>query len=140
MRKTGAIYGGELSAHHYFRDFSFCDSGMIPWLMVWELLSEQNTTLAHLVEKRQSLFISSEEINFTVSDADSTLGVVKSHYSKLAISMDEFDGLSLSFVKWRFNLRKSNTEPLVRLNVETKGDKNLLAQKTWEIARLIDEN
>ena len=83
MRKTGAIYGGELSAHHYFRDFSFCDSGMIPWLMVWELLSEQNTTLAHLVEKRQSLFISSEEINFTVSDADSTLGGSKKPLLKI---------------------------------------------------------
>ena len=122
MRKHEAIYGGEMSAHHYFRDFAYCDSGMIPWLMTWQLLSETKSTLSELIDRRKSLFPSSGELNFIVSDAVKCLQRVKYSFLSDATFIDELDGLSMSFESWRFNLRRSNTEPLVRLNIETRGD------------------
>lgn len=137
MRETGAIYGGEMSAHHYFRDFAYCDSGMIPWLMIWELLSRSDFSLSELISERKSCFPSSGEINFTVSDPANCLEMVNNLFASEAIYIDELDGLSMSFKTWRFNLRKSNTEPFVRLNVETRGDQFLLREKTEELTRII---
>ena len=137
MRKAGAIYGGEMSAHHYFRDFSYCDSGMIPWLMVWQLLSESGGLLSELITDRKNLFPTSGELNFTVSDAEKCLEMIKNLFAAEAEIVDELDGLSMSFNSWRFNIRKSNTESLVRLNVETKGDKLLLVEKTNELKKLM---
>ena len=137
MRDVDAIYGGEMSAHHYFRDFAYCDSGMIPWLLIWELISQRNKTLAELVTKRKDLFPSSGEINFTISDPSHSIQKVKDFFSSVADSIDEIDGLSMSFENWRFNLRKSNTEPLVRLNVETLGDEQLMRKKQKQLKNLI---
>ena len=122
MRKRDAIYGGEMSAHHYFRDFAYCDSGMIPWLMVWEYLSVSNILVSELISERSNRFPSSGELNFTVPNAATCIERVQNHFVSEAMSIDELDGLSMSFETWRFNLRKSNTEPLVRLNVETRSD------------------
>lgn len=121
MRDAAAVYGGEMSAHHYFKDFAYCDSGMIPWLMIAELLSRSGHTLAELVSDRSIMFPSSGELNFTVDDASNAISRVLSAYQSDARSFDETDGISLTFNDWRFNLRKSNTEPLVRLNVEARG-------------------
>ena len=137
MRKNEAIYGGEMSAHHYFRDFAYCDSGIIPWLMVWELLSTSKLSLTELIVERKNYFPSSGELNFTVTNNQNCLKMVQNHFSSKAIRIEETDGLSMSFDTWRFNLRKSNTEPLVRLNVETKGNKSLLFEKTEELKQLI---
>lgn len=137
MRKVGAIYGGEISAHHYFRDFSYCDSGMIPWLMVWQLLSEKKSVLSEIIAERKKRFLSSGELNFTVSESKNCLQMVKDLFAAEAGFVDEFDGLSMGFNSWRFNLRISNTEPLVRLNVETKGDQLLLIEKTENLKDLI---
>ena len=134
-----AIYGGEMSAHHYFRDFAYCDSGVIPWLLVWEHLSVSNLSLSELISKRRNHFPSSGELNFTVPNAAKCIERVHNHFSSKAASIDELDGLSISFDTWRFNLRKSNTEPLIRLNVETKGDIALLKEKTDELALLIKQ-
>ena len=139
MRENKAIYGGELSAHHYFRDFSYCDSGMIPWLIIWEILSNKNIFLSDLIEERRRLFPSSGELNFTVTDAPKCLARVEEFFSNSAKNIDYLDGLSVSFEMWRFNLRKSNTEPLVRLNVETMGDEQLLEQRTKELINLINQ-
>ena len=139
MRKVGAIYGGEMSAHHYFRDFSYCDSGMIPWLMVWQLLSQKSKYLSHFISKREKCFPSSGELNFVISDVAKCMVSIKNFYVKTATSIDELDGLSISFDEWRFNIRKSNTEPLVRLNIETKGDERLLMKKTAEIKSLFKQ-
>ncbi len=137
MRKHKAIYGGEISAHHYFRDFAYCDSGMIPWLMIWQLLSERKSKLFDLMNKRRNFFPSSGELNFVVSDAPNCLQRVKVLLLGEATSIDELDGLSMSFENWRFNLRRSNTEPLVRLNIETRGDQSLLIEKTKMLKALI---
>ena len=137
MRCEDAIYGGEVSAHHYFRDFAYCDSGMIPWLLIWELLSKKNALIADLIDKRRMLFPSSGEINFKVSNVSACFDKIKNLLSDDALLMDELDGLSMSFDKWRFNLRSSNTEPLVRLNVETKGDQKLLKEQTANLSNLI---
>ena len=137
MRQTDAIYGGEMSAHHYFRDFYYCDSGIIPWLLVWEHLSSSNILLSDLIIEQKNRFPSSGELNFRVSNAASCIEGVQQHFISKASSIDELDGLSMSFNTWRFNLRKSNTEPLVRLNIETKGDHALLKEKTEELKILI---
>ncbi len=121
MRDTGAIYGGEMSAHHYFRAFMSCDSGMIPWLMVLEFLGQKNTRLADVIERRRTKFPSSGEINFRVRDAQKAMDAVKEKYALKANNQSEIDGLSLCFDGWRMNVRKSNTEPLLRLNIETRG-------------------
>jgi phosphomannomutase len=140
MRKENAIYGGEMSAHHYFRDFNYCDSGMIPWLLVAELLSQSGKTLSSMVCDRINKYPSSGEINRTVVDADLVLTSISEKYASQAIKVEVVDGLSVQFVNWRFNVRKSNTEPLLRLNVESDGDKDLMVQKTNELLNIIDRN
>ncbi|RPJ67691.1 phosphomannomutase CpsG [Alteromonas sediminis] len=137
MRKEDAIYGGEMSAHHYFRDFAYCDSGMIPWLLVAELISSTKTSLADMVEARIQAFPSSGEINSKLKDADAALARVLAHYEGDAVERDETDGIGLSFGNWRFNLRKSNTEPVIRLNVESRGDIALMEAKTAELLNII---
>ena len=137
MRLEDAIYGGEMSAHHYFRDFSYCDSGMVPWLLVVGLMSAKNKTLAELVDARISLFPASGEINRRIDDAAAVLMAIENRYSPEAISIDHTDGLSMEFDDWRFNLRMSNTEPVVRLNVESRGNPELMQNKTEEILNLM---
>ena len=136
MRETEAIYGGEMSAHHYFRDFAYCDSGMVPWLLIIELLSETGLSLAELVQSQYQAFPSSGEHNFEVKNADDAIQNVLDKYKPEAISIDETDGVSLAFEDWRFNLRKSNNEPLVRLNVETRASSVNVIDKIEEIKNL----
>ena len=138
MRKENAIYGGEMSAHHYFRDFGYCDSGMIPWLLIIELISRSNQPLSTYVNQQMKSFPSSGEINRNVSDPDMLIDKVNKYYQNSALSIKNIDGLSMSFEHWRLNLRKSNTESLLRLNVETKGCKELLANKVKEILSIVD--
>jgi phosphomannomutase/phosphoglucomutase len=138
MRAENAAYGGEMSAHHYFRDFAYCDSGMIPWLLIADLISRTGTSLADLVEDRMAAFPCSGEINFRVSDAKASIERILSHFSAQNPSLDYTDGLSADFGQWRFNLRSSNTEPLLRLNVESRGDAALMQARTDEISSLIN--
>ena len=135
MRETKAIYGGEMSAHHYFKDFFYCDSGMIPWLLLIELLSVTGKSLAELVDDYIQDFPSSGERNFRLdkTDAATISQGLEQKYAHLNPKKNTLDGLSLDFGNWRFNLRSSNTEPLIRLNVEACGDATLLTQKTKEI-------
>jgi len=137
MRAENAVYGGEMSAHHYFRDFAYCDSGMIPWLLVAELLCIKNASLSSMVKERISLYPSSGEINNRLEDPKTAIERVLNHYRADAETIDYTDGISVEFIDWRFNLRSSNTEPVVRLNVESKGDKMLMEQKTKEILVLL---
>jgi phosphomannomutase len=137
MRDHGAVYGGEMSAHHYFRDFMSCDSGMIPWLLVADLISRRGQTLADLLSARISAFPSSGEINFSVADPAAAIARVRAALEPEALERDETDGISLSFTNWRMNLRGSNTEPLLRLNVETRGDTALLHSATQRIEALV---
>lgn len=133
MRKVDAIYGGEMSAHHYFRDFSYADSGMIPWLLVAQMLCVTGKPLSELVGERISAYPASGEINREVEDASETLQKLHDHYSASAKSVDDTDGFSFEFDNWRFNIRMSNTEPVVRLNVESRGDQALMEAKTQEV-------
>jgi phosphomannomutase len=134
MRKVNAIYGGEMSAHHYFRDFSYCDSGMIPWLLVLELLSQADgKKLSDLVKESMEKYPISGEINSKVSDPQAILDRIEKDYSAKGGEVTKVDGVSVEFPQWRFNLRKSNTEPVIRLNVETRGDKALCKEKTDEL-------
>ncbi len=137
MRAEDAIYGGEMSAHHYFKDFAYCDSGMIPWLLVAELVCVKNQPLSQLVAERMAAYPSPGEINSTVKNADAVIDKILANYETDALVKDTTDGISLEFENWRFNLRKSNTEPLLRLNLETRGDKVLMEQKTAELLDLI---
>ncbi len=137
MRKEDAVYGGEMSAHHYFRDFAYSDSGMIPWLLVVDLLCKKGQSLSDLVSERISRFPSPGEINSTVDDADSAIERVYNAFKAEAIAEDDLDGVSLEFPQWRFNLRKSNTEPVVRLNLETRGDEALMKEKTDAILQIL---
>ncbi|MDE9544011.1 phosphomannomutase CpsG [Xenorhabdus bovienii] len=137
MREENAIYGGEMSAHHYFRDFAYCDSGMIPWLLIAELLSIKEKNLSQLVQDCIKKYPSSGEINSKLSDPKSSIQRVLNYYQKNAISTDYTDGISLEFKDWRFNLRTSNTEPVVRLNVETRNNIQLMQQKTNEILSIL---
>ena len=137
MRKEDAIYGGEMSAHHYFRDFAYCDSGMIPWLLVAELLSVKDQTLDQLVSDRMVAYPASGEINSKLSDPVAAIARVRAAYEADALLVDETDGITLEFANWRFNLRSSNTEPVVRLNVESRADVVLMEQKTEEILLLL---
>ena len=133
MRSENAVYGGEMSAHHYFRDFSYCDSGMIPWLLVLELLSQADSkTMSELMQERMKRYPCSGEINSKVKDADEVLARIEAEYGPQG-KVTKIDGLSVEFLDWRFNLRKSNTEPVIRLNVETRQDKNLMHDKTKEL-------
>ncbi len=138
MRQENAVYGGEMSAHHYFREFAYCDSGMIPWLLVAGLISDRQQSLGHMVEQRMAAYPCSGEINRTVNDPVALLDSVERRYGPDAQSVEHVDGLSVSFTDWRFNLRCSNTEPVVRLNVESRGDTALMTEKTAEIMALID--
>ncbi|MHA6204591.1 phosphomannomutase [Dyella soli] len=137
MRAENAIYGGEMSAHHYFRDFAYCDSGMIPWLLIANLVSSTGKSLAELVEDRMSTFPCSGEINFKVSDAKEAIAKVLSFYASGQPALDYTDGVSADFGNWRFNLRSSNTEPLLRLNVESRNDAALMERRTREIGSLL---
>ena len=137
MRAHEAVYGGEMSAHHYFRDFAYCDSGMIPWLLMAELVSTSGRSLGDLVAHRVRKFPSSGEQNFTVADPDRAISAILTKYGDTA-ALDETDGVSLSFPDWRFNLRKSNTEPLIRLNVEARGEQAGLEQKINDLKKLIE--
>jgi phosphomannomutase len=142
MREVDAVYGGEMSAHHYFKDFAYCDSGMIPWLLVLAIMSESGKSLSELVGERQRLYPASGEINRELSPqmgaTSAVLARIQQHYQARAKSTDFTDGLSMEFDNWRFNLRGSNTEPLVRLNVESRGDAALMQEKTAELLRLLD--
>lgn len=138
MREEDAVYGGEMSAHHYFRDFFYCDSGMIPWLLVCELLSRKQQTLSSMLEDRIAKFPSPGEINSHVTDAKVAIEKVFNYYASDAKYIDKTDGISLEFDNWRFNLRMSNTEPVVRLNVESRNDQVLVDQKTTEVLNLLN--
>jgi phosphomannomutase len=137
MREVDAIYGGEMSAHHYFRKFAYADSGMIPWLLVTELMSRQKKSLAELVGDRMRRFPASGEINRTVPDAQAAIEKAEARYAAGALAIDRTDGLGIDFADWRFNLRASNTEPLLRLNVESRGDEELMRRRTEELLELL---
>ena len=137
MRTEDAVYGGEMSAHHYFRDFAYCDSGMIPWLLVAGILSRSGQPLSHLVRERQAAFPVSGEINNRVADPAAVIARVEEFYANTPGEKDYTDGLSFTAENFRFNIRSSNTEPVLRLNVESKGDPALLAAKTEELLSLI---
>ncbi len=137
MRAENAVYGGEMSAHHYFRDFAYCDSGMVPWLLVAALMSSSGKRLSELVDERMALFPASGEINRRIDDPAALLAAVESRFRADATAIDRTDGLSVEFDDWRFNLRMSNTEPVVRLNVESRGDAALMEARTTELLELI---
>ena len=137
MRSEDAIYGGEMSAHHYFRDFFYCDSGMIPWLLIAELTCLHKQPLSSLVKARIEAYPSSGEINNKLANPKEAIARVLQCYQADAQIIDKTDGISMEFGDWRFNLRSSNTEPVVRLNVESKGDKALMEDKTQEVLALL---
>ena len=137
MREVDGVYGGEMSAHHYFRRFAYCDSGMIPWLLVAQILSESGQPLSRLVGERIGLFPVSGELNYRVPDAKATIAAFESQYAAQALKVDRTDGISYEFSDWRFNLRTSNTEPLIRLNVEARGSGELMRAKTRELFALL---
>ena len=139
MRLENAVYGGEMSAHHYFRDFAYCDSGMIPWLLVAELLCVQGKRMSELVGERMTAFPCSGEINYRVSDVPAVLEAVKSHFSDQKPELDLTDGLSLELPEWRMNIRASNTEPLLRLNIEARANKILVDRLVKEVEGIIDQ-
>jgi phosphomannomutase len=138
MRAEDAVYGGEMSAHHYFRDFAYCDSGMIPWLLVLEIMSRSGMALSKLIGNRLGLFPVSGEINRVLANPETAIERIRQHYIPLHPGVDYTDGLSMEFEQWRFNIRCSNTEPVVRLNVEARGDETLMREKTEELLSLID--
>ena len=138
MRQENAAYGGEMSAHHYFRDFAFCDNGNIPWLLVAALISRSGRPLSDLVEARMAAFPASGEINRTVDDIPDSIARIEQHFAPQDPAVDRTDGLSMAFENWRFNLRASNTEPVLRLNVESRADDALMRERTEEILALID--
>lgn len=139
MRSEDAIYGGEMSAHHYFRDFAYCDSGMIPWLLIAERIARTGQTLASLVNARMAAYPCSGEINFVVADGQALIEKILAYYQPLGPQIERIDGVSVKFVDWRFNLRTSNTEPLLRLNVESCGCPETTASRTHELAGLIQK-
>lgn len=139
MRAEDAIYGGEMSAHHYFRDFAYCDSGMIPWLLIAELVCVKGQTIGQLVKDRISAYPSSGEININLKDPDFSINNIKERYMALAEHIDYTDGISMDFSEWRFNLRSSNTEPVVRLNVESRGNIDLMHNKTKELVTILSQ-
>ena len=138
MRSENAIYGGEMSAHHYFRDFAYCDSGMIPWLLIVELISVKGKKLSELVKERIDAYPCSGEINTTVKDSEATLTKIQDYFAELNPVVDYTDGVSLDFKSWRANIRISNTEPLLRLNVETRADPELLRKRVLEISLILE--
>ena len=138
MRLENAVYGGEMSAHHYFRDFAYCDSGMIPWLLVAGLISSSGQPISKLVAERMAAYPCSGEINRTIENPVAVLTKIEAVYRDQAESVEHVDGLSMSMGEWRFNVRMSNTEPVVRLNVESRGDQALMKEKTTELLALMD--
>lgn len=140
MREEDAIYGGEMSAHHYFRDFAYCDNGMIPWLLVAEMISSSGQSLSQLIEERQRLFPASGEINRKVADAKQVIASIEGRYAGQASRVDRTDGVSIDYNDWRFNLRSSNTEPVIRLNVESRENQQLMQNKTRELLEMIDSS
>jgi phosphomannomutase len=138
MRQHDALYGGEMSAHHYFRDFFYCDSGMIPWLLVAQLISVRGKRLSELVNSRMEKFPASGEINREVADPSRAIETVSKLYANDARSVDKTDGISIEYDDWRFNLRASNTEPVIRLNVESRGDEALMQEKVGDILGVLD--
>ncbi|WNJ96501.1 phosphomannomutase CpsG [Vibrio ruber] len=140
MRSEDAIYGGEMSAHHYFRDFSYCDSGMIPWLLVTELLSLKDIKLSLLVNERMDSYPCSGELNYKVSDSRKIITDIEDKYSNISKNTDRTDGLSIEMNDWRLNIRTSNTEPVLRLNIETRNNIKLVKDKVLEIEEIIDRN
>ena len=137
MRRVHGIYGAEMSAHHFFRDFSYCDSGMIPWLIVAQIMSETGKSLSELVGQMEEAYPCSGEINLPARDVQGVLAAVEERYGKDAAAISHLDGVSMDFGTWRFNLRPSNTEPLIRFNMETRGDKALLREKEEEIIAFV---
>ena len=137
MRSENALYGGEMSGHHYFRDFFYCDSGMIPWLLIAELVCVGKQSLSSLVKVGIKAYPSSGEINHTIENSNAALTRVLAFYRNKASAVDKTDGISIEFDSWRFNLRCSNTEPIVRLNVESKADIQLMKEKTQEVLALL---
>ena len=138
MRAEDAVYGGEMSAHHYFKDFFYCDSGMIPWLLVLELMSRRDRPLSELVDAMIAAYPSPGEINRALENPELSIKSVKEHYKDQCLTIDFTDGVGMEFADWRFNLRMSNTEPVVRLNIETRGDPDLLEARTHELLQLLD--
>jgi phosphomannomutase len=138
MRTEDAVYGGEMSAHHYFRDFFYCDSGMIPWLLVMELVTSSGKPLSELVRDMVEAYPSPGEINRKIADPKAAIEAVRQRYESESILVDTTDGISMEFPEWRFNLRMSNTEPVVRLNLETRGNKSLLAERQAELLSLLE--
>lgn len=139
MRDEDAVYGGEMSAHHYFRDFAYCDSGMIPWLLVAERLCQSGQTLSSLIDARIEAFPASGEINRTIEQPARVIQAIEKNYGPSALSVSHVDGLSVEYAEWRFNLRMSNTEPVVRLNVESRADRPLMEAKTAELLSAMDQ-
>ncbi len=137
MRKADAVYGGEMSGHHYFRNFAYCDSGMIPWVVMAQLLSRTGKSLSSLVNERIQAFPSSGEINRKIGDVAGAVEAVRQRYQPGSVKVENVDGLSIEHSRWRFNLRSSNTEPLLRLNVESRGELALMQEKTAEILELL---
>jgi phosphomannomutase len=138
MRAEDAVYGGEMSAHHYFREFAYCDSGMLPWLRIITEISSSGLPLSELVRAMQAAYPASGEINRRLKDPDAVLTAIEKKYLFDSVSDDRTDGLSLDMGRWRFNLRKSNTEPVIRLNVESRGDRALMEEKTAELLKMLD--
>ena len=138
MRDNDAVYGGEMSAHHYFRDFYYCDSGMIPWLLILEMISIEKMPLSQMIQKYRDRFPVSGEINLKVNNTKKIIELIKEYYLDDATGVDETDGVGMEFEKWRFNLRASNTEPLIRLNVESYNNESLMNEKTKELVDRIN--
>ena len=138
MRDNNAVYGGEMSAHHYFRDFYYCDSGMIPWLLILEMISKEKMPLSQMIQKYRERYPVSGEINLKVSNSKTIIDSIKEYYLDDALGVDETDGIGMEFEKWRFNLRASNTEPLIRLNVESYNNESLMNEKTRELVDRIN--
>ena len=138
MRDNDAVYGGEMSAHHYFRDFYYCDSGMIPWLLILEMISKEKMPLSQMIQKYRERYPVSGEINLKVNNTKKIIDFIKGYYLDDALGVDETDGIGMEFEKWRFNLRASNTEPLIRLNVESYNNESLMNEKTRELVDRIN--
>jgi phosphomannomutase len=138
MRREDAVYGGEMSAHHFFKGFSYCDSGMIPWMLVAEMICTSGKPLSELVGERVRRYPASGEINRRLDDPAAALKRIREQYAPRALRVDETDGVGIEFERWRFNLRLSNTEPLIRLNVETRGDEALMRAKTEEVLKALE--
>ena len=137
MRTENAVYGGEMSAHHYFRDFAYCDSGMLPWILITELLCSSGKKFSELLEKRMKSYPCSGEINYKIDDSQEAIRKIKDYFALQGAAIDYTDGISVEFSDWRFNLRGSNTEPLLRLNLEVRGKNVSIAERVVEIESII---